>query len=460
MKQTQVDFSKGSVRSQILATALPMLVAQMMNLLYNIVDRIYIGQIPGEGTLALAGLGLCFPVITLITAFANLFGIGGAPLCAIERGRGDTEKARQIMGNAFMLLMITGAALTAAGILFLKPLLYAFGASDATYPYASQYLFIYVLGTLFVMTSLGMNPYINCQGFAKTGMQTVILGAVTNLVLDPVLIFGLGWGITGAAVATVFSQFLSAAWVFRFLTRGKVELTLPIRDLVPDWSCVRQITALGTASFVMSCTDSFVQIACNSMLSLFGGDLYIGVMTVLSAIRQIAQTPVMAITDGASPVISYHYGARSRERVLAASRFMAVLAFAYVVLIWAAVSLFPAFFIRLFNQDAALVEAAVPALRIYFAGFIFMAFQFVGQTVFKALNHPRFAVFFSILRKLIIVVPLTLWLPHLFGLGVNGVFWAEPISNVLGGLACFLTMYFTVIRSLKGLHKDEGPERT
>lgn len=447
----QVDFSTGSVRQNILAVAAPMLVAQVLNLLYNIVDRIYIGKIPGEGTLALAGLGLCFPVVTLVTAFANLFGVGGSPLCSIARGQKDEAGARRIMANAYFMLLVCGAALTVVGILFHKPVLYLFGASDATYPYASAYMTIYLLGTVFVMTSLGLNPYINSQGFARIGMLTVLLGAAANILLDPILIFGLGMGVRGAAVATVFSQFLSAVWVLRFLTGPKAELRLELRGFRPDWGCIGRIIALGTSSFVMSFTDSLVQVACNATLMSFGGDLYVSVMTVINSVRQIAQTPVMALTDGASPVISYNYGAGNVPRVRGAIRFMTQLGFGYTLLIWGLISLFPAFFIQIFNHEEALLAAAVPSLHIYFFGFVMMAFQFSGQSVFKSLNKPKRAIFFSLLRKAIIVVPLTLILPHIAGLGVNGVFLAEPISNVIGGLACYITMRLTVMPELRAL---------
>lgn len=452
----QVDFSGPNVRRSVLAVAAPMLVAQVLNLLYNIVDRIYIGKIPGQGTLALAGLGLCFPLITLITAFANLFGVGGAPLCSIARGQKDLKSARTIMANAWFMLMVSGAALTLIGIVFHKPLLYLFGASGDTYPYAAQYMTIYLLGTVFVMTSLGMNPYINSQGFARTGMLTVLLGAVANIILDPILIFGLGLGVRGAAIATVLSQLLSAVWVMAFLTGSKAELRLVLKGFRPDAAIIKRILALGTSSFVMGFTDSLVQVACNSTLSAFGGDLYISVMTVINSVRQIAQTPVLALADGASPVISYNYGARMADRVRAAIRFMTQLGFGYTLLIWGFISLFPETFIRIFNPDPELLAIAVPSLHIYFFGFVMMAFQFSGQSVFKSLNKAKLAIFFSLLRKAIIVVPLTLLLPHVGGLGVNGVFLAEPISNLIGGLACYITMRCTVMPELSAMERAKS----
>lgn len=448
MASGQVDFSQGDVRRNVLAVAMPMLVAQVVNLLYNIIDRVYIGKIPGEGTIALAGLGLCFPVITMVTAFANLFGLGGAPLCSIARGKKDRGGAQKVMNHAFVMLVVTGIILTILGIVFHKPILYLFGASEATYPYASAYMVIYLLGTVFVMISLGMNPYINSQGFAKIGMKTVALGAVSNLILDPIFIFGFHMGVTGAALATIISQMFSAIWVLKFLTGKKAELTLGIKEFKMDWQCVLDITKLGSSTFVMSFTNGLVQIVCNSMLSVYGGDIYISAMTVINSVREIAETPVIAVTNGSSPVISYNYGAEKYTMMKKAVSFMTSICVAYSLLIWGGISLFPELFIRIFNQEAELLKVAVPSLHIYFFGFFMMAFQHSGQCVFKALNKAKQAVFFSIFRKAIIVVPLAILLPKIPALGVAGVFMAEPISNFIGGLACYVTMQITVIKKL------------
>lgn len=447
LKSKQIDFAGGQVRQNIIAAASPMLAAQILNLLYNIIDRIYIGKIPGEGTITLAGLGLCFPIITMVAAFSNLFGVGGAPLCSIAMGKKDSAEAKKIMANAYFMLLGAGLLLTTLGIAFHKPLLYLFGASDETYPYAASYIIIYLLGSVFVMTSLGLNPYINSQGFAKTGMLTVLLGAVSNIVLDPIFIFVLHLGVKGAAIATVISQFLSAAWVLLFLTR-RAELRLDFKGFRPDFSIIRKISFLGTASFMMSFTDSLVQVACNAMLQIYGGDIYIGVMTVINSIRQIAQTPVGALSDGATPIISYNYGAKNYPKVKEAIRFMTQCGFLYTLAVWVLLFLFPQFFIHIFTQEADLVNAAVPSMHIYFFGFVMMAFQFAGQATFKSLNRAGYAVFFSVLRKAIIVAPLTFLLPQMAGLGVKGVFLAEPISNIIGGLACYITMRCTVMKEL------------
>lgn len=447
------DFSQGSVVKSILSLALPMTLAQLINILYNVVDRMYIGRIPGQSTLPLTGLGLCTPVISSIIAFANLFGTGGAPLCSIARGKGKHEEAEQILGNAFTLLLITGTLLTAAGLLFKKPLLFAFGASDATYPFADAYLTIYLLGTLFVMTSLGMNSFINAQGFARTGMITTLIGAVINIVLDPLFIFVFGMGIRGAAIATVIAQAASALWTIRFLTGNRTLLRIRFSSMRLHGTTIRGIISLGLSGFMMSITNSLVQVVCNATLSACGGDLYVGVMTVINSIREIVTMPVSGITTGSQPVISFNYGAGRNDRIRKAIRFMAISCIGYTTLIWGTLHLFPAFFIRIFNNDPALMEAAVPSMQIYYFGFFMMSLQFSGQTVFQSLGKARYAIFFSILRKVVIVAPLTLLLPGIVSPSVNGVFLAEPISNFIGGAACFITMLRVVGRELK----TDGP---
>lgn len=451
MKTKQVDFSKGSVTQNIIRVAAPMLVAQILNLMYNIVDRIYIGRIPGEGLLALGGVGLCFPFISLITAFTNLYGAGGAPLCSIERGRGNTEEAEKIMNTSFCLLVLTGGLLTLFGSVFCRPVLVLFGASDSSLPYALPYMRIYLFGAVFSMVALGMNPFINSQGFANVGMTTIFLGAVTNIILDPLFIFVLGFGIQGAAWATVCSQALSAVFVMRFLMSGKAELRLWLNrkpQLLKRH--VLDIIGLGSASFVMQCTNSLVQIACNRMLGTFGGDVYVSTMTIIHSVRQILDTPVMAIADGASPILSFNYGAKRYDAVKKAIRFVTWTALVYTTAVWALVLLLPEMFIGIFNRDSSLLEVAVPALHIYFFAFLFQALQYSGQTVFKSLNKKKQAIFFSLLRKAVIVVPLTFLLPYVGGLGAMGVFAAEPVSNFLGGSACFLAMVFTTLPELKG----------
>ena len=439
--ENQNDFSKGSVIGNILSLALPMTLAQLINILYNVVDRMYIGRLPENATLSLTGLGLCMPIISAVIAFANLFGMGGAPLCSIARGKGDLKEAERIMGNAFSMLLVTGVILTVIGLLFKRPLLYAFGASDATYPYADSYLTIYLLGTVFVMTSLGLNAYINAQGFARIGMVTTLIGAVLNILLDPVFIFIFDMGVQGAAIATVISQAASAVWTFRFLTGRGTILRIRFSSMKPHWKTIGSITSLGLSGFMMSITNSIVQVVCNSTLSTYGGDLYVGVMTVVNSIREIVTMPVSGI--------SFNYGAGKYDRIKKAIRFMSLSCIGYTVAIWGILHLFPVFFIHIFNTQPDLVEAAIPSMQIYYFGFFMMSLQFSGQTVFQALGKAKFAIFFSILRKVVIVTPLTLLLPRVVTPAVNGVFLAEPISNFIGGAACFLTMLFVVRKELK-----------
>lgn len=449
MRVHQTDFSRGSVYRNIMEVALPMTVAQILNLLYNIVDRIYIGRIPEVGTLALTGVGICFPIITMISAFTFLFGNGGSTLCAIEWGRGNDDEAEKLMGNTFSMLIITGIILMITGFLFYRPILYAFGASDVTFPYARSYIRIYLLGTLFVMVSLGMNRFISGQGFGNVGMLTVLIGAVLNIVFDPIFIFVMGMGVKGAALATILSQFCSAVWALKFLTGKRAVLKLKRNALKVKWSRLKDIMALGISGFIMAFTNSLVQVVCNATLQTYGGDTYVGVMTVLNSVREIGTMPVMGLTNGASPVMSFNYGEKAYGRVKKAIGFLTIVCVSYTCLAWGAVRLFPEFFIRIFNSEPELLEKGVPALGIYFFGFCFMALQFTGQSIFVALGKSGRATFFSLFRKVIIVTPLTVLLPKVAGLGVDGVFWAEPISNLIGGCACFITMLITVLPELK-----------
>lgn len=449
MKAHQTDFSRGSVYRNIMEVAAPMILAQLLNLLYNIVDRIYIGRIPKVGTTALTGVGICFPIISLVSAFTYLYGNGGAPLCAMERGRGNEEEAEKLMGNSFFLLLVTGVVLLILGELFYRPVLYLFGASDATFVYAREYIRLYLLGTVFVMVSVGMNPFINSQGFGNMGMVSVLIGAALNILLDPLFIFGFQMGVKGAALATILSQLCSAVWVMWFLTSKKAVLKLKISCMRLEAARVKRILGLGVSGFIMSFTNSLVQVACNATLQTYGGDIYVGVMTVLNSVREICTLPVQGFTNGASPVMSFNYGEKAFERVKKAIWFVTAVCVSYTVLIWGALRLAPAFFIRIFNDSPELLEKAVPSLHIYFFGFCFMALQFTGQSVFVALGKSRRATFFSLLRKVFIVAPLTVLLPRVANLGVDGVFWAEPISNLIGGCACFITMLCTILPELR-----------
>lgn len=440
----QNDFSVGSVWKNIMGLALPMTLAQLINVLYSVVDRIYIGHLPNASTLALTGLGLTFPIITIITAFANLFGMGGAPLCSIARGKGEHRRAEQIMGNSFSMLVGTGVVLTVLCLIFKKPILYLFGASDQTFPYADDYITIYLCGSIFVMIGLGMNSFINSQGFGRIGMMTVLLGAVANIILDPIFIFVFDMGVKGAALATIISQFLSAIWVLKFLTGKRAIYRLKLDCLKPNLKLIGEISALGLSGFIMAVTNGLVQIACNATLSRYGGDLYVGIMTVLNSIREVVMMPVNGITNGAQPVMGFNYGAGKYRRVKQGIKFTSLVCIGYTVAAWLVLMLMPRAFIHMFNSDPQLLQEGVPALYLYFFGFFMMSLQFAGQSTFVALGKSKQAVFFSLFRKVIIVVPLTLLLPMIPALGVNGVFLAEPISNFVGGTACFVTMLLTV----------------
>lgn len=448
MAAAENDFSKGSIVRNIINLAVPMTLAQLINVLYNVVDRIYIGRIPGAGSLPLTGVGLCLPIISMVTAFANLFGMGGAPLCSIERGRGNVDEAEKIMGNSFAMMILFGVGLTVLGIAFRRPMLYLFGASDNTYPYADQYVTIYLLGSLFVMAGLGMNSFINSQGFGRIGMMTVLLGAVANIILDPIFIFVFGMGVRGAALATIISQALSAAWILKFLTGKKTILKLKISAMKLEKKRVLSIMGLGLSGFTMSITNSLVQIVCNATLRDFGGDLYVGAMTVINSIREVVQLPVQGLTNSAQPVMGFNYGAGKYGRVQEAIRFTSIVAIVYTCAMWAGLYFAPGFFIGIFSSEPDLLRIGVPAMHIYYFGFFMMSLQMAGQSVFVALGRAKNAVFFSIFRKVIIVFPLTVILPHLWGLGTDGVFLAEPVSNFIGGLACYVTMLLTVWREL------------
>lgn len=449
------DFSKGSIIKNILNLALPMTLAQLINVLYNIVDRIYIGRIPKDATLALTGLGLCLPIISMVMAFANLFGMGGAPLCSIERGRGNEQEAEAIMGNSFVMMVLSGLVLTILGLLMKRPMLYLFGASDETISYADSYITIYLLGSVFVMTGLGMNSFINSQGFGKVGMLTVLLGAAANIILDPLFIFTFRLGVQGAAWATIISQGLSAAWIIWFLTGDKAILKLRKKAFRLSLRRLLAIVGLGLSGFTMAITNSLVQIMYNASLARFGGDLYVGIMTVINSVREVVSLPISGLTNSAQPVMGFNYGAGEYKRVKQAIVFMSVVSVAYTTLMWSLVHGFPEYFIRIFNREGDMVEAGIPAMQIYYFGFFMMSLQFAGQSVFVALGKSKNAVFFSIFRKVIIVIPMIILLPKLFGLGVNGIFMAEPVSNFVGGLACFGTMLVTVWPELSGKNEPE-----
>ena len=447
------DFSQGSVRGAILRLALPMTAAQLINILYNVVDRMFIGRIPVTGRLELTGMGLCLPIISIILGFSNLCGVGGGSLFSIFRGRGEEEECRRILGNSFTLLLLLGVGITAATALWKEPLLWLFGASPDTFGYADDYLSIYLLGTLFVMIGLGMNPFINGQGFGAMGMLTVALGAAVNLVLDPIFIFALDLGIRGAAWATVIAQGCSAVWVLVFLIR-RAPLALTWQSMALEGRRVGRILSLGLAGFFVNLTNSLVQIVCNATLQRTGGDLYVGVMTVINSLREVLMMPVQGLNNGAQPVLGYNFGAGLHSRVRQGIRFSAGVTVAYSALVWALVMAAPGLLIRIFNDEEALLTAGEIPMRVYFCMFIFMSLQIAGQAVFTGLGRSRNAIFFSLLRKAVINAPLTVILAHF--MGSMGVFTAEAVSQLAGGLACFVTMYVTVYRPMARLSDRLG----
>lgn len=458
-KQVTNDFSKGSVAKNILDLAIPLTVAQLTVVLYNVVDRAFIGHIDAIGRDAFTGIGLVMPITYIITAFANLCGTGGAPLCSIARGKGDTRGAERIMGVAFTFLLGLGVVLTAGFYLLHEPILYLVGGSPETVGHARDYLLIYLAGTIPVMISLGLNPFINSQGFGKVGMMTTLLGAVINLVLDPVFIFLLDMGVQGAALATVIAQVCSAVWVLRFLTGKTAILRLKKDTMGLDAGILKQITGLGLTGFTFSVTNSLVQAMGNALLQSYGsmqgsgmGDVYVAAMTAISSVREIVFQPIRGLTQGAQPVIGYNYGAGQYSRVRKCILFLTGSCAVYNTAIWILLLALPRQFILLFNSDPALLEVGAKTMRIYYGAYVFMGLQMVGQNVFVALGRAKKAVFFSLFRKVVLVLPLMAALPRLWNLGVYGVFAAEPVSDIVGGVACYTTMLLTVWREMK--HPD------
>lgn len=443
------DFSQGKVSRNILRLGLPMMLAELVHVLYNIVDRMYIGHMPEGGTIALTGLGICFPLITLISAFAALFATGGATLATIARGEGEDEKAERIMGTAFTMMLVVGVILSVTLYLSANRTLRLLGGDDQTMPAALGYFRIYVLGTVPVLISLGMNPFINAQGFPRVGMITVILGAALNIVLDPLLIYSCGMGIEGAALATVISQTVSALWVLAFLRSRRAVLRLT--RLVIDRKELAGIVKLGLTGFTFRVTNSLTQALVNVMLKAWGGPLstlYVGAMSLINSIREIVSLPNNGIVAGGQNVMSYNYGAKEYKRVSECIRFLFLSGLAVNTAAWAMMMFVPGLLVSLFTTDEALIAKTTECARIYFGAFPFMALQLTGQSTFVSLNRPAHALVFSTLRKVVLVAPLTLLLPGL-GLGVHGVFWAELISQVVGASACFITMYILIWRKMK-----------
>lgn len=448
-KTKQGDFSRGKVPVLILKLGLPIMLAEMVVVLYNIVDRAYIGHMGETGTVAITGLGVCFPLITFINAFANLCSTGGTTLATIARGEHKDGKAERMMATSLSLLLIIGSVLTVLLFAIAPWILEVLGGNESSLPYAVDYFRIYVIGTIPVLISLGMNPFITAQGFPKIGMATVILGAVLNIALDPLFIFALGMGIKGAALATVISQSVSALWVIIFLKSKRPPLKL--KRLLIDKKQLPALLKLGATGFTFKVTSSMTQAVVNIMLKSFGGELstlYVGAMSLTNSVREIMSLPNSGVTAAGQNVMSYNYGAKKNKRVSECIRFILISGLLVNVLLWVAMLFIPGPVFRIFTDDEELIDLAVHCARIYFGAFPFMALQMSGQTTFVALNCPKRALFFSMLRKILLVTPLTLLLPNI-GMGVDGVFWAEFFSQMFGASICFTTMYFTIWRKMR-----------
>ena len=433
-KQNSVDLGSGNVGKLLFSLALPTITSQIVNMLYNLVDRVYIGHmqpVDTVGSLALPGVGVCLPVIMIISAFAALLAMGGAPRASIAEGRGDLAESERIMGNCFTMLVTISLVLTVVFRLFAEPLLLTFGASENTIGYALSYMNIYSLGTIFVQMTLGMNAYITAQGFTTVSMKTVLIGAILNTILDPIFIFGLSMGVRGAALATILSQAVSAAWVLRFLLGPRTKWHLRRENLRPRAKVVLPCLALGLSPFIMQSTESLIAVCFNSSLLKYGGDIAVGAMTVLTSIMQFAMMPLQGLTQGAQPIISYNYGARNAQRVRAAFRCLLRACVTYSLTLWILVQLFPRMFALIFNNSPALVDYAAWALRIYMGATGIFGVQIACQQTFIALGNAKTSLFLAVLRKIILLIPLIYILPLFFANKAFAVFLAEPVADFL-----------------------------
>ena len=434
MNPKSVDLGSGNVRKLMVSLALPTILSQIVNMLYNLVDRVYIGHmqpVDTVGALALTGVGVCLPVILIISAFAALLAMGGAPRASIFEGRGEPGQSEHIMGNSFSLLICASLVLTVLLQLFAEPLLLLFGASENTIGYALSYLKIYSLGTICVQMTLGMNAYITAQGFTTVSMKTVLIGAILNTILDPIFIFVLDMGVRGAALATILSQAVSALWVLRFLTGSTTRWRLRRENLRPVPSVFLPSLALGLSPFIMQSTESLIAVCFNSSLLKYGGDIAVGSMTVLISIMQLAMMPLQGLTQGAQPIISYNFGARNAQRVRDAFKTLLTACLTYSLVLWAAVQLFPRAFVMIFNNDPSLVAYAAKALRVYMAATGIFGIQIACQQTFIALGNSKSSLFLAALRKIILLIPLIYILPHFFANKVFAVFLAEPVADLL-----------------------------
>lgn len=445
MSQTHSDARLGteSIWKLMLQMGVPGLVAQLINLMYNLVDRMYIGHIPETGQLALTGVGLTLPALQIISAFSALVGNGGAPLAAIALGRGDRERAERILGGGFVTLIAFSAALTALFLGVRKPFLYMVGASDATYPYANDYMVIYLLGTVFVQLTLGLNPFITCQGKSRVAMLSIVIGAAINIALDPLFIFVFDMGVKGAALATVLSQAASAAWIVSFLCRHDTSLRIRRDRLKPDFRIILGVFALGVSPFIMNSTESLISIVLSSGLSRYGGDLYVGSLTILQSVMQLITIPMSGFTGGVAPIMSYNFGAGRPDRVKTTFVRLLTIGVSYVSSIALTAMIFPTFYARIFTSNAELVELVGRVLPIFIAGMLIFGVQNVCQTTFMALGQAKRSLLIALLRKVVLLAPLAAILPAITG-DVMSIYWAEPISDITSATTCLIVFLIFV----------------
>lgn len=449
------DLGNDPIKGLLFKLAAPAIAAQIVNMLYNVVDRIYIGHIPGVGAAALTGVGVTMPIIMLISAFSALIGMGGAPRASIKMGQKDNEGASKILGNCFAALLVISVILTIFFLIFGRQLLMMFGASENTIGYAMEYMNIYVCGTVFVQLALGLNPFISTQGFATTSMMTVLIGAVINIVLDPILIFGFGMGVRGAALATVISQAVSAIWVLKFLFSHKSTLRLR-RDIIRiDPRIIFPVLALGASPFIMQATESLLNVVFNSSLQRYGGDIAVGSMTIMTSLMQMCTLPLVGLCQGAQPIIGFNYGAQNNARVKDTFKLLITCALIFVGIFWACIMFIPQVFISLFTPDAQLIEFSVWAVRIYLAGTLAMGAQISCQQTFIAIGQAKSSIFLALLRKVILLIPLIYILPNFFQNKPFGVFLAEPIADFI---ATAVTVTMFSVQFKKVLKANEMPE--
>lgn len=451
--QHKPDLGAEPVGRLLWKLSVPTIMAQMVNMLYNLVDRIFIGHIPEIGTAALTGVGVCLPIIMAISAFASLAAAGGAPRASIEMGRGDMNRAERIMGSCAALLTLISLVLTVVLTVWHRPMLLTFGANHETIDYAAQYMSVYTLGTLFVQGTLGLNAYITAQGFSGISMLTVFIGAILNTVLDPLFIFVFGMGVRGAALATVISQAVSFLWVIRFLSGPGSHLHLRRRNLHLDWELLGPCVALGLSPFVMQTTESLIAVCFNSSLLRYGGTLAVGTMTVLSSLMQFSMLPLQGLSQGASPIISFNYGAGNTQRVRQGFRLLLICCVVYGMFIWGLIMLFPGFFVNMFTPDPALIDFAVPCTRIYMLAVGIFSLQIACQQTFVAIGNAKCSLFIACLRKIILLIPLIYLMPAILpGDKVLSVFIAEPIADILSvvtAVILFTRVFRKTLRSLE-----------